>query len=150
MKFGPKNPPRRKEACKIEIDGEIVEHIVEEVQIGIIDEVLDQVSRIFDFKLDGDIGEQIRTSYSEYPKEFVEALSKLTGYEEQDVRQWGLALVIEITLDWINVNVKFITGSWNKKKGIFGTEIQEKAAEEKPTEEPQLKLSGDISGSSSE
>ncbi len=150
MKFDPKNPPRRKEICKIEIDGQVYDHEVEEVQIGIIDDVLDQVSRIFDFDLSGDVGEQIRTSYNNYPKEFIAVLSKLTGYQEEDIQKWGIALTEEIALDWVNGNYRFITESWGKKKGILGKlgeeKSQEKTKDKKQTEEPPLVLQGNPSG----
>jgi hypothetical protein len=138
--FDPKNPPVRKKKYDIHVDGEKFQHEVREVQIGIIDDVLEQVSRIFDFDLEKDVGEQIRTSYKDYPNEFIAVLSKLTGYEEEDIKRWGISLTEEITLDWINGNYGFITDVWGKKKGVLGkmgeAEEQKENPEEKQKEEP--------------
>ena len=149
--FDPKNPPVRRKTYEIRVGEEVHQHVVKEVQVGVIDEVLEQISRIFEFDLGGDLGEQIRTSYKNYPKEFVEALSKLTEYEEEDIRKWGIALIEEVALDWINGNYLFIKEVWAKKKGVLGAMESPKETPEnqvkQPKAEPLLTESETPSGS---
>jgi hypothetical protein len=144
--FDPSAPPRRRLACTIETDDGPITHYVYPVPIGVIDNVLERALAIFDVSEAGNVRLMISDGLKKYPNDVIEIMAVVTGYKEEDIRNWDIDLCLEIALDWVNGNIEFVKKAWSKKKGILGGALKEETKEA----ETSLKPSGNNSGESLE